>query len=111
MQVSQGEFAKLLGVSKAHISKLVSDGWLRPVEGRRLDPGQAMRGYVEHLRVGRYAQRVADRRTKLIEQQERRLKLQNDVEAGLLMPVEEHEEAVKAILGSLAVSLNGFGAR
>ncbi len=83
--------AKTLGLSVVRISQMFADGTLKQNgKGRgKYDLFEAVSAYVEKYRQGG----TASAKTKLAIQQERKLRLLNDREAGTLVPIDDAADA------------------
>lgn len=101
MEVSAAEFARFLGVSRAHISKLLKNGVLKPLPGRGFDLATAVRGYIAYLKAGIASARVANQRAGYLLEQARRLRIQNDMREGKLMLIGDHDAVLMVVLNTV----------
>ena len=98
MELSCAEFARFMGVSRPHISKLLKDGVLTTLPSGKLDLAVAVRSYVTNLKRSQAQAVVGGARAKYLAQQERRLRLQNDEREGKLLRLDDVDHGLQAAM-------------
>ena len=100
--VSGVQLGAILGLSKSRISRLRSEGVLVDHDGK-YDVAEAVQAYIAYLKAGRLVAKVAEQRGGVLKQQERRLRIANDIREGNLVTIENVEHVMSTAI-QMAVS-------
>lgn len=109
--VTVAEAAELLAVTHAHVHNMSKDGTIPPIENGRLPLKKTVNAYVQHCRGERKKNTVAGNRTGLIEEQTRKLKLENDAKEGLICDTDSVVDLSKTFVGAVQSELANWPAR
>ena len=107
MEVSAAELADLLGVSQPFVARLKKAGVVVALPTGKLSLRDAVRGYVKHLRDGQANAKVAAARAALLVQQEKKLRVENDLKAGRLA---DRAAVEAAAMQAAAIYVEGLSA-
>lgn len=110
MLVTGAELARILGLSKARITQLTSEGVLEK-RGGKYDDAKGVQAYIAFLETGVLSPELAGHRAKLIEQQTRRLKIANDRQERELVPLAEVQQITAAAMSALVQVLEAIPGR
>lgn len=110
MLVTGAELARILGLSKARITQLTSEGVLEK-SGGKYDDAKGVQAYIAFLETGVLSPELASHRAKLIEQQTRRLKIANDRQERQLVPFADVQQTTAAAMAALVHVLEAMPGR
>lgn len=111
MQVSGKQLSEIVGVSRARVSQLTKAGVLHQVVNRRYDLRASVRAVIRHIKEGQAGAKVAAARERYLDEQRRRLKLQNDQREGKLIALEEYKFSTQRAMSILVEHLNALPGR
>jgi hypothetical protein len=97
MKASGAQMAQILGLSAGRISQLKTEGIIETDSSGKFDVPKAVQACIAYLETGPYNEEVSHHRAKLIEQQTRRLRIQNDKQDGWLVPLEDVRQTDRQI--------------
>jgi hypothetical protein len=108
---STSEICAILGLgSNITLGKLEKSGWIKRVGKNEWPLSATVQGYVKSVRESRHATASAAT-AELRKAQLEKLKLANEREAGLSMPVAESLAIFSEVFGALKAALDGLPAR
>ncbi len=105
-RVSQSEIAAILGVSDRTVRNLTIDGVLREVDKAKYDLHATVKAYVGYIARGRVATERSAQRNALESERVRRLRIENDRDEGLSVPLMEFQAAMNAVMLALGTALD-----
>lgn len=109
--VSAQTLADLVGLNRVQIFNLVRDGTLPPLEDSVMPLAKAVQAYVQHCRGERKKHSQTTQRAGLLEEQTRKLRLDNDVKEGTLCDTENVFDLTKVFVGTVQSELANWSAR
>jgi len=111
MKASGAQLAKIIGVSPARISQLKADGIIATDSGAKFDVPKSVQAYIAFLETGALSPEIAAARSKLIEQQTRRLRLANDRTEKTLVSADDVQQVWMASMAIVIGALESIPGR
>lgn len=109
--VTAQTFGELVGLNRISVFNLCRDGTLPALENSVMPLGAAMKAYVQHCKGERKKHSQTNQRAGLLEEQTRKLRLDNDLKEGTLCDTEHLFNSMKTFVGLVQSEMANWSAR